>query len=50
VFSVLFRRPIGPDMLGMATGESLAHLNCLLGRGHAVRRTDDDGILWYQAA
>jgi glyoxylase-like metal-dependent hydrolase (beta-lactamase superfamily II) len=49
LFSVLFRRSIGLDMLGMATGESIAHLNCLIGRGLAVRRSDDDGILWYQA-
>ncbi|MBS0579542.1 MAG: MBL fold metallo-hydrolase [Proteobacteria bacterium] len=49
VFSVLFRRTIGLDMLGMATGESVAHLNCLVGRGLAERSTDAAGILWYRA-
>jgi glyoxylase-like metal-dependent hydrolase (beta-lactamase superfamily II) len=49
VFSVLFKRTIGLDMLGMATGESLAHLNCLIGRGLAERSTDDSGVLWYRA-
>jgi glyoxylase-like metal-dependent hydrolase (beta-lactamase superfamily II) len=50
VFSVLFRRTVGLDMLGMATGESLAHLNCLLVRGHATRSADASGVLWYRAA
>ena len=49
LFSVLFRRTIGLDMLGMATGESLAHLNCLVGRGLAERHIDPSGILWYRA-
>ena len=39
VFGALFARKIGPDLLGMATGESLAHLNCLIGRGRAVAET-----------
>jgi len=50
VFPALFRRPIGPEVLGMATGESLAHLNCLITRGLAVREPDADGIDWYRAA
>ena len=37
VFSVLFKRTISADVLGMATGEALAHLNCLMARGVAVR-------------
>jgi glyoxylase-like metal-dependent hydrolase (beta-lactamase superfamily II) len=49
VFSVLFKRTIGLDMLGMATGESIAHLNCLIVRGLAERVADDSGVLWYQA-
>lgn len=49
VFHVLFRRHIGPELLGLATGESLAHLNCLRKRGLAVRETDADGIDWYRA-
>jgi glyoxylase-like metal-dependent hydrolase (beta-lactamase superfamily II) len=48
VFGALFRRPIGIEMLGMATGESLAHLNCLIGRGLAAREPDAAGILWYR--
>jgi glyoxylase-like metal-dependent hydrolase (beta-lactamase superfamily II) len=50
VFSVLFRRKIGPDALGMATGEALAHLNCLITRGVAVREADASGITWYRGA
>lgn len=48
VFSSLFRRPIGVEMLGMATGESIAHLNCLIGRDLAVRETDAAGVIWYR--
>ncbi len=40
VFSVLFRRKINEYLLGLATGESLAHLNCLIARGQAVREQD----------
>jgi glyoxylase-like metal-dependent hydrolase (beta-lactamase superfamily II) len=49
VFRVLFARKIGPDLLGLATGESLAHLNCLLGRGLATTSTDAAGVAWYRA-
>ncbi len=49
VFGVLFRRKIDQYVLGMATGESLAHLNCLLSRGLAMRTTDENGVDWYQA-
>lgn len=49
VFGALYKRKIGPELLGMATGESLAHLNCLIGRGLARRTRDADGIDWYQA-
>jgi glyoxylase-like metal-dependent hydrolase (beta-lactamase superfamily II) len=49
VFGALFRRRIGLDMLGMATGESLAHLNCLIARGLATRGTDAAGIIWYRS-
>ncbi|MFN3511646.1 MAG: MBL fold metallo-hydrolase [Phenylobacterium sp.] len=49
VFHVLFRRKIDQNVLGMATGESIAHLNCLIGRGRAVRETDADGVDWYRA-
>lgn len=50
VFPALFRREITPGLLGLATGESLAHLNYLLGRGQAVRARDDAGVDWYRAA
>jgi glyoxylase-like metal-dependent hydrolase (beta-lactamase superfamily II) len=48
VFGTLFRRRVDIELLGMATGESLAHLNCLISRGLAVRKTDAEGIDWYR--
>ena len=48
MFGLLFGRAIGADLLGMATGESLAHLNCLLGRNLATREIDKDGVAWYR--
>ena len=50
VFGALFARPIGPDLLGMATGEGLAHLNCLIERGLATSEAGADGVVWYRAA
>jgi hypothetical protein len=50
VFHVLFRRTIDQNLLGLATGESLAHLNCLMARGQAVRARDEHGVDWYRAA
>jgi glyoxylase-like metal-dependent hydrolase (beta-lactamase superfamily II) len=50
VFGVLFRRPVGADMLIMATGESVAHLNCLIARGLSVRELDPSGVAWYRRA
>jgi glyoxylase-like metal-dependent hydrolase (beta-lactamase superfamily II) len=47
-FGRLFRRAIGPDMLGMATGEALAHLRRLEVEGRAVKESVD-GIWWYRA-
>ncbi|MET3528483.1 MBL fold metallo-hydrolase [Phenylobacterium koreense] len=49
VFPVLFRRKIDHNVLGLATGESLAHLNCLIARGMAVREEDEAGVAWYRA-
>lgn len=49
-FTALFKRPIGPDLLNMATGEAVAHLNCLRGRGLAVASTDAEGVQWWRAA
>jgi glyoxylase-like metal-dependent hydrolase (beta-lactamase superfamily II) len=50
VFGLLFRRKVGADMLIMATGESVAHLNCLIARGLAVRELDASGVAWYRSA
>jgi glyoxylase-like metal-dependent hydrolase (beta-lactamase superfamily II) len=49
VFGALFARPIeGAELLGMATGESIAHLNHLVARGEASRELGADGALRYQ--
>jgi len=50
VFGVLFKRTITSELMGMATGEALAHLNCLVERGLAVREKDADGVSWFRAA
>jgi len=50
VFGALFARHIGPDLLGMATGEALAHLNCLWRRGRAEPSLDAEGVTWWRAA
>lgn len=49
VFGALFARKIGDDVIGMATGETLAHLNCLIARGRA-RRSLRDGVFYFEAA
>lgn len=49
-FGALFARPIDASLLGMATGEGLAHINCLIRRGRAVREVDDDGVAWHRVA
>lgn len=50
VFGALFARPIDGkgDLLGMATGESLAHINYLVARGEACFVTGADGVRRYQ--
>jgi hypothetical protein len=53
VFGALFARQIeGPELLGMATGESLAHLNHLVAHGEVVREAGADGAsrYWLKAA
>lgn len=52
VFGALFARPIDDqsELLGMATGESLAHINYLVARGEAVCETGADGVRRYRAA
>ena len=49
VFAALFARPVGDGVRGMATGESLAHLNYLLRRGRVSRSRDADGVDWWTA-
>ncbi|MEM8920174.1 MAG: MBL fold metallo-hydrolase, partial [Pseudomonadota bacterium] len=41
LFTTLFARKIELDVLSMATGETLAHLNCLIERGQVVCETVD---------
>lgn len=50
LFDVLFARPIGPDLLGLATGEAIAHVNCLVGRGLARAVKDEAGVVRYAPA
>jgi glyoxylase-like metal-dependent hydrolase (beta-lactamase superfamily II) len=50
LFGAMFARKIGSDVIGMATGEAIAHVNCLVGRGLARRITDEQGITRYVAA
>jgi glyoxylase-like metal-dependent hydrolase (beta-lactamase superfamily II) len=47
-FSILFARRIEDNMLGLATGEALAHLRRLEVDGRAVRSMRD-GVQWYSA-
>jgi hypothetical protein len=47
VFGILFRRRLTGELLTMATGESVAHLNCLIRRGHATCQMDASGVAWY---
>jgi glyoxylase-like metal-dependent hydrolase (beta-lactamase superfamily II) len=49
VFPALFRSRITSGNFGMATGESLAHLNCLIYRGKIMKRADENGVDWYEA-
>ena len=48
VFGILFHRRVSVDLLSMATGESVAHLNCLIQRGVAARELDGSGVAWYR--
>ena len=50
VFDVMFRRRVGPGHLSFATGEALAHLNCLIRRREARCELDADGVAWYRCA
>jgi hypothetical protein len=48
VFGALFARPITSGLLGMATGEAIAHLNHLSRTGRAVRERDSGGVGWWR--
>jgi len=50
VFKALFKRDIGddPQQWSLATGESLAHINYLIGRGEARVDSVTDGVVWYK--
>jgi glyoxylase-like metal-dependent hydrolase (beta-lactamase superfamily II) len=48
VFECLFARAIVDELLGMATGEALAHLNHLRALGEATRESDAAGVWWWR--
>jgi glyoxylase-like metal-dependent hydrolase (beta-lactamase superfamily II) len=48
VFPALFKARISESNLGMATGESIAHLNYLLADGSITAEIDNEGVRWYQ--
>ena len=48
-FVTLFGRKVGDDILSLATGETIAHLNCLRARGMAERTSGPDGVDLYSA-
>jgi glyoxylase-like metal-dependent hydrolase (beta-lactamase superfamily II) len=50
LFGVMFRRRVDLSVLTLATGEALAHLNCLRNRRQVTRELDTHGIAWYRAA
>lgn len=47
-FPALFKREITDGHLMLATGETLAHLNCLRKRQQVIRETDSQGVDWYR--
>lgn len=47
-FPALFSREIEQGSIGLATGETLAHLNCLLGQHRITRTQDESGVDWYE--
>jgi glyoxylase-like metal-dependent hydrolase (beta-lactamase superfamily II) len=47
-FVALFKRAIDGSVVQMATGETLAHLNCLVGRRLALSERDEQGVDWYR--
>jgi hypothetical protein len=49
VFGALFARPVGDDLVGMATGEAMAHLNHLKRRGLAEAEPQPGGATLWRA-
>jgi glyoxylase-like metal-dependent hydrolase (beta-lactamase superfamily II) len=49
VFGALFARTVDDGLLGMATGEALAHLNRLEREGRAEKTVGPDGVVWWRA-
>lgn len=49
VFPAIFGRKIDDDVVSMATGEAIAHLNYLIATGEAQKNKDEDGVVWYSA-
>jgi glyoxylase-like metal-dependent hydrolase (beta-lactamase superfamily II) len=49
LFGALFARKIDRATLGMATGETVAHLNCLIGRGQVTSHTEGGRRLYARA-
>jgi glyoxylase-like metal-dependent hydrolase (beta-lactamase superfamily II) len=47
-FPALFKNPISNSTLNLAAGETLAHLNCLIGRKMATFEEDQRGVYWYR--
>lgn len=47
VFGALFARPVGDNVLTLAVGESLAHLNYLEKLGRIRRERDAEGVDWW---
>jgi glyoxylase-like metal-dependent hydrolase (beta-lactamase superfamily II) len=50
IFSTLFKRKITREVFFMATGESLAHLMCLVHRGRLKMDFDENGVCYFQQA
>lgn len=48
IFPLIFKSRITHATLVLATGESYAHLNCLVNRGMIIMEKDEQGIHWYQ--
>lgn len=48
VFDPLFKSKVNEHTFFMATGESLAHLSCLVYRNQISRTQDENGVDWYQ--